>query len=75
MISIIICSRTQTISSDYLKISKILLDDYELVVIDNSENTYSIFEAYNLGIEQSKGSICVWYMMIFAFKQLVGEIS
>jgi glycosyltransferase involved in cell wall biosynthesis len=29
--------------------------DYELVVIDNSENKYSIFEAYNLGIERSKG--------------------
>lgn len=28
---------------------------YELIVIDNSENKYSIFEAYNKGIESSKG--------------------
>jgi len=28
---------------------------FELIVIDNSENQYSIFEAYNLGIEKSKG--------------------
>jgi glycosyltransferase involved in cell wall biosynthesis len=28
---------------------------YELIVIDNSENKYSIFEAYNLGIERSTG--------------------
>jgi hypothetical protein len=26
-----------------------------LIVIDNSENAYSILEAYNLGIEISKG--------------------
>jgi glycosyltransferase involved in cell wall biosynthesis len=29
--------------------------NYELIVIDNTENQYSIFEAYNLGIEKSKG--------------------
>lgn len=28
---------------------------YELIVIDNSEYKYSIFEAYNLGIERSSG--------------------
>jgi hypothetical protein len=28
---------------------------YELVIIDNSNNAYSIFEAYNLGIDKSKG--------------------
>ena len=54
MISVIICSRTQTISSVLSEnIKKTVGCDYELVVIDNSENTYSIFEAYNLGIEKS----------------------
>ncbi len=56
MISIIICSRTQAISNDLFEnIKNTVGCDYELVVIDNSENIYSIFEAYNLGIEQSKG--------------------
>lgn len=56
MISIIICSRTQVLSKDLSEnIKNTVGCDYELVVIDNSENIYSIFEAYNLGIEQSKG--------------------
>lgn len=56
MISLIICSRT-------FKLPQSLVDNiestigcaYEWVVIDNSENRYSIFEAYNLGIQKSKG--------------------
>lgn len=56
MISIIICSRTQTIPIDLSEnIKKTIGCDYELTIIDNSENKYSIFEAYNLGIEKSKG--------------------
>lgn len=56
MISIIICSRTQSISNDLSENIKDTVGcDYELIVIDNSENKYSIFEAYNLGIEKSKG--------------------
>lgn len=56
MISIIICSRTQVLSKDLSENIDNTIDcEYELVVIDNSENHYSIFEAYNLGIEQSKG--------------------
>lgn len=55
MISIIICSRTKTIAPVFLEnIKKTIGIDYELIVLDNSENKYSIFEAYNLGIEQSK---------------------
>lgn len=57
MVSIIICSRTLTISSD---LSENILNtigcDYELVVIDNSQNKYSVFEAYNLGIKKSNGT-------------------
>jgi glycosyltransferase involved in cell wall biosynthesis len=56
MLSIIICSRTQTVSD---KLSENILNtvgcEHELIVIDNSENAYSIFEAYNLGIDNSTG--------------------
>lgn len=56
MISIIICSRKNTIPNDLsLNIEKTIGREYELIVIDNAENQYSIFEAYNLGIERSKG--------------------
>jgi glycosyltransferase involved in cell wall biosynthesis len=57
MISIIICSRTQKISSDLSEnIKNTVGCEYELIVVDNSENHYSIFEAYNLGIDKSKGA-------------------
>lgn len=56
MISIIICSRKQAIPEDLSKnIEKTIGYEYELIVIDNSENKYSIFEAYNKGIKNSKG--------------------
>jgi len=56
MISIIICSRKSNISRELTtNIDKTIGCDYELIVIDNSQNTYSIFEAYNIGIEKSKG--------------------
>lgn len=56
MISIIICSRTQAINKNLSEnIKNTVGCDYELVVIDNSEHTYSIFEAYNLGITKSVG--------------------
>ena len=56
MISIIICSREQTISSDlYENIKDTIGCKYELIVIDNTKNQYSIFEAYNLGIKKSVG--------------------
>lgn len=54
MISIIICSRTKTISSDLSQnIQNTIGCGYELIIIDNSENKYSIYEAYNIGIERS----------------------
>tara|TARA_R110002073_G_scaffold336555_1_gene535389 strand:- start:924 stop:1775 length:852 start_codon:yes stop_codon:yes gene_type:complete len=57
MISIIICSRTQIISSDLSdNINKTIGCEYELIVIDNSQNNYSIFQAYNQGIKQSNGN-------------------
>ncbi|WP_412984464.1 glycosyltransferase [Pontimicrobium sp. IMCC45349] len=55
MISIIICSRTANINDALMENIKATVGCvYELVIIDNSKNTYSIFEAYNLGISKSK---------------------
>lgn len=67
MISIIICCRTQSISTDLSEnIKKTIGCEYELIVINNSENKYSIFEAYNIGIEKSKGEfICFIHDDIF----------
>lgn len=57
MISIIICSRTKTINGLLAEnIKNTIGCDYEMVVIDNSEGQYSIFEAYNLGLKKSKGN-------------------
>lgn len=56
MISIIICSREKVINANLSEnIKNTVGCDYELIVIDNSKNQYSVFEAYNLGIKQSKG--------------------
>ncbi len=55
MISIIICSRTTDILHTLKEnISVTIGVEYELVLIDNSTNKYSIFEAYNKGVRQSK---------------------
>lgn len=57
MISIIICSRTKNISENLSEnIKNTIGCEYELIVIDNSENKYSIFEAYNMGIKKSIGT-------------------
>jgi GT2 family glycosyltransferase len=58
MISIIICSRTSNIPVELRQnIAETTGCDYELVVIDNSENRYTIFAAYNEGIRRSKGDV------------------
>lgn len=58
MISLITCSTRKDIP-DVLKenIKNSIGVPYELVIIDNSKNEYSIFEAYNLGVEKAKYSI------------------
>lgn len=56
MISIIICSRTPSITVGLSQnIKNTVGCAYELIIIDNSQNKYSIFEAYNLGIVKSAG--------------------
>ena len=48
MISIIICSRKKDICNDFkINIKTTTGSSHELIVIDNSENRYSIFEVYN----------------------------
>ena len=57
MISVIICSRSSEIEKTLLSnIQRTIGCDYELIFIDNSENKYSIFAAYNLGMKKSKGN-------------------
>lgn len=58
MLSLIICSRTPRISEELERnIAETIGCDYELVVIDNSNNKYSIFSAYNEGVRRSNGDI------------------
>ena len=55
MLSLIICSRNSDISATLKKnIETTIGINYELIVINNSLNHYSIFEAYNQGIRKSK---------------------
>jgi glycosyltransferase involved in cell wall biosynthesis len=58
MISVIICSKDLEASEKLeMNVSKTIKTDFEVVIIDNSKNSYSIFEAYNLGISKSRGEI------------------
>ena len=58
MISIIICSRRADISSELKdNIASTIGCEYELCVIDNSHNDYSIFSAYNEGIARATGDV------------------
>ena len=58
MISCIICSRQADISAELKEnIASTIGCEYELVVIDNSKNDYSIFSAYNEGVRRAKGDI------------------
>ena len=58
MISLIICSRSSDIDVALKEnIKNTIGTDYELVIIDNSNNDYSIFSAYNEGVRRAKGDI------------------
>jgi len=55
MISIIICSRKSDISQTLKdNIANTIGIVYELILIDNSKDKYSIFQAYNLGVSRAK---------------------
>jgi len=55
MLSIIVCSRNKTLSKEFTdNIHDTVGVDYEIIAIDNSNNKYSIFTAYNSGANKSK---------------------
>lgn len=69
MISIIICSRTPSISSDLIEnINKTIGIQYQLICIDNSTNTHSIFSAYNEGVKRSDFDILCFMHDDICFK-------
>lgn len=58
MLSIVICSRKQNPDKEFLKnIEETVGCEHELIIVDNSKNDYSIFQAYNYGIDRSTGTI------------------
>ena len=55
MLSIIVCSRNKNLPKDFVdNILNTVGVVYEIITIDNSENEYSIFTAYNIGFAKSK---------------------
>ncbi|MDR0769384.1 MAG: glycosyltransferase family protein [Dysgonamonadaceae bacterium] len=68
MISIIICSKSKDISEQLKSNIEVTIGvQYELIVIDNSKQDYSIFSAYNEGIRRASfDCLCfmhedIWY--------------
>ena len=58
MISIIICSRKSDISIELKEnIVETIGCEFELFLMDNSGNDYSIFQAYNEGVKSAKGDL------------------
>jgi hypothetical protein len=58
MLSIIICHRNiELLTATKKNIQETIGIPYELVVIDNSKNGYTIFSAYNEGVEKAKYNI------------------
>ncbi|NDV81493.1 glycosyltransferase [Bacteroides sp. 51] len=59
MISVIICSKYPDISRALRKnIQETIGSAHEIIVIDNSKNKYSIFEAYNDGVSKAAFEYC-----------------
>jgi len=58
MISIVVCTRDNALFSELShNIKETIGTEYEIVPIDNTENVYSIFEAYKCGVDKSSGDI------------------
>jgi GT2 family glycosyltransferase len=60
MLSVIVCSRKKDLDENFVKnIQNTIGVSYEIINIDNSENKYSIFKAYNQGYKRStKAYLC-----------------
>jgi len=55
MISLVICSRKKILDTVLLQNLEVTIGiPFDIVFIDNSENQYDIFEAYNKGVQLSK---------------------
>lgn len=54
MLSIIVCSRDKTLPKEFVdNIINTVGVDHEIITVDNSENRYTIFSAYNAGYDRS----------------------
>jgi len=75
MLSIVICSKDKILSKELVdNIINTVGVDYEIIHIDNSENKYSIFSAYNLGFNKSKYPyICYVHEDVYFHSQNWGE--
>lgn len=75
MLSIIICYRNKDLlKSLKLNIEKTIGIPYEVVIIDNIDNKYSIFSAYNEGVKKSKFEIiCFLHEDIILYTQGWGK--
>lgn len=60
MLSVIVCHRNPILFNQFKEsVSKTIGIPFEIVAIDNTKNTFNIFQAYNLGVKQSKyGILC-----------------
>lgn len=58
IISIIVCSCSQERRSAFsINVQKTIGVPNEIIIIDNTNGEYSIFEAYNIGLSKAKGTI------------------
>lgn len=75
MISLIICSRRANVTQQLKdNINLTIGVVYELIVIDNSQNNYSIFSAYNEGVKRAKYPyLCFMHDDIFYYTDNWGE--
>lgn len=75
MISCIVCSRYSALSERLVQnIQHTIGASFELVVLDNSKNKYSIFSAYNEGVRRAKGEfLCFMHEDILFHSQNWGQ--
>ncbi len=58
MLSLIVCHRNKEQLANFkASVTQSCEGEYEFIIIDNTKNAHSIFEAYNLGIDKASGDI------------------
>jgi hypothetical protein len=69
MLSLIICSRDINVLAAVSKnVAETIGVPYEIIAVDNSKSQYTIFQAYNAGIEQSKHEFLCFMHEDISFK-------